>query len=173
MDFDQYYGFSSPKKSSNKILDRQYGTMISNPADEYVISDIKLGEGSFSKVYLAQNIVTEATVVAKVINKKEIHDRNFYNLLMNEARILPHLHHKNIITIYETIEDDDAIIFFMDYYPGGDLSHLMKEHDYLSECMAYTIISQLVDAVQYLHERNIIHRDISGSEHSTSFRILR
>lgn len=160
MDFDQRYGFSSPKKRSNKELARQYGTIIADPINQYEISDVQIGEGAFSTVYLAKNMITGATVVAKVVDKMRLSTPRLYAMIMNEAKILEFLRHKNIITIYHTEEDDTTITFFMDYYPGGDISNFMEEYEYLSECMAFTIISQLVDAVEYLHEHNIIHRDI-------------
>lgn len=160
MEFDEIYGFMSPKKRSDKTLDRQYGTVIAEPANQYKISDIEIGEGSFSKVYLATNTVSGATMVAKVVYKNELLNTQLYEIIMNEAKILTSLRHKNIITIHHTEEDAHTITFFMDYYPGGDLGDFMETHEYLSECMAYNIISQLVDAVQYLHDHNIIHRDI-------------
>jgi serine/threonine protein kinase len=159
MEFDQLYGFSSPKKRSNKELTRQYGTIIAEPDNEFEISNVQIGEGSFSTVYLAKNLHSGATVVAKVINKKVL-DPKIYNNVMKEAKILESLHHKNIITIYHTEENEDTITFFMDYYPGGDIHSFSEEYEYLSECMAFTIISQLVEAVEYLHQHNVIHRDI-------------
>jgi calcium-dependent protein kinase len=75
--------------------------------------------------------------------------------IRNEIDILRRLDHPNIIRLYETFEESNNIYLVLELCSGGDL----YERTY-TEADTILVIQQLLRAVSYLHEKNIIHRDL-------------
>ena len=80
---------------------------------------------------------------------------------MKEIEILKSISHPHIIKLYDVIEDDRHIHLVMEYVSGGSLQqHLRIKSKKFSEEESKKLFKQIVDAVRYLHSKNISHRDI-------------
>ena len=77
-----------------------------------------------------------------------------------EIKILKNTYHYNIIKIYEVIDTKDTICMIMEYAEGGELFNYILERKYLSEDESRKIFQQLIDAISYLHQIGICHRDL-------------
>ena len=92
-------------------------------------------------------------------------DKLEYEHMRTEANLLASLDHPSIIKIYDTYEDEKCLHMIMEICKGGELfDHVMaktrsKEGHY-SEETAAVIVHRVVDAVSYIHECNIVHRDL-------------
>ena len=73
---------------------------------------------------------------------------------------MKNLKHNNIVKILETIETEKYILIIMENIPGGDLLNFVKKRTKLPEKTAKFIFKQLILALKYMHNHNIIHRDI-------------
>lgn len=91
----------------------------------------------------------------KTINVRSI-DNNLMKELHNEINVLRELDHPNIIKAYEVYQMKKSFAIVMEYCSGGDL-YSRKPY---SEEQASTIMKQLTSAIAYMHDKNIIHRDI-------------
>ena len=120
----------------------------------------KIGLGRYGLIKLGYHIEKKRTVAIKMFNKKEMKYEQYLEV-KNEIEILKVTKHKNIIQIYDVIENEDNIYIIMEYYKGGDLLSFMEKRKYkISEIFAANIIYKLTFALIYLKEHNIIHRDI-------------
>jgi serine/threonine protein kinase len=128
-------------RSNKKILD-------------YIITDQLLGRGSYSKVYLGFNIHNDKCAI-KIISSLGL-NISTKDKLLDEAKILKSLNHKNIIKLYDIYEDLDEIYIIMEYCENNLQLILLK----LSEEQAKYYIKQIVNALYYLQNKNIVHRDI-------------
>ncbi|KAJ4295716.1 Protein kinase protein rad53 [Collariella sp. IMI 366227] len=79
----------------------------------------------------------------------------------NEMRIMQRIKHANVVEYIEHIDwDDRLLIIIMEFVGGGDLGRLIAENGPLSETATKTMSRQLLDALGYLHDMNITHRDV-------------
>lgn len=82
-------------------------------------------------------------------------------LLSQEGRLLANLSNDYIVRVFETVTTEDDAIIIMEYCEGGRLFDVLKtSKSYVSERTISHLMEQLLDAVAYLHSKNIIHRDI-------------
>lgn len=81
-------------------------------------------------------------------------------LLENEILILRKVKNRNIVKLYEVYEDSSYIYLVQEYLEGGDLSFLLRQKKKLHEEEAKMIMTDLVNGLEYLHRKLIIHRDI-------------
>ena len=131
-----------------------------NPSKKYKVLDL-LGSGSFGKVFKAVNTLTKNLVAIKKTKKylkKNIDGDETYVNVKNEIEILKKLSHPNIVKIYEVYDIREYYFQINEYCKYTDLYNYFKFH--LSEKQICIILYQILSGVLYLHENNIIHRDI-------------
>ncbi|CAL1531904.1 unnamed protein product [Lymnaea stagnalis] len=125
---------------------------------EYSYGEI-LGEGSFGKVYRAQQLRTGETVAIKEIVKEKAGSSGLRQL-EKEVSIFKKVDHKNIINLKEVIESPKKMYLIMELCKGGDLARLLKKLGHLIEEDTKVIMSSLAEAIKYLHQQGILHRDL-------------
>eukprot|EP00605_Chrysophyceae_sp_TOSAG23-4_P000454 GSChrysophyteH1.ASY1.ANO1.512.1 assembled CDS len=125
---------------------------------DYTIKE-KIGEGSYSSVFLAQNL-KGAQFALKLIPKHLIKSSKLQVNLSNEIRIMRGAAHENIANLKETIVHNKYICLVVEYVAGGDLSKYIRQHVNLSEATALHLLNQLTTGLLFLEEQNIIHRDL-------------
>ena len=125
------------------------------------IIPIELGAGSFGRVYLVKDNLSEKQYALKVINKRKLlQTYGNCKLIHNEIDIHSKLNHPNIIRLYNVSENDEEINILLEYAKNGSLFSLIQKEKGFSEHRAYKYFIQIVNAVYFLHQNNIIHRDI-------------
>lgn len=118
------------------------------------------GSGSFGIVREAVDLKTLKKFAVKTVIKSQFpNDKKIY--LINEIEILMTIEHENIIKCYEIFEDNHSVHFVFDLIEGGDLfDFLINTPQRSIPDKAAEFFSQILDALQYLHHKNIVHRDI-------------
>ena len=120
-----------------------------------------LGKGSFGKVYMASQVLTNRVVAIKCLDKKAVKEESRKNKIMHELLMFKSLSdHANVVQIYEVFENKKYFFFVMEYASGGDLLQLMKRKCRLSESYARGLFIQLVRGLRHIHSKKILHRDI-------------
>ena len=123
-----------------------------------------LGEGSFSKVYLAQHNKTQAQYAIKAIDKRNQENVDEKDYFKREAEIMYRIHHPNIVKLYGHFEDNTYCYFIMEYMSGGNAYSLVPKHGFrkISDQQVASILKDVISATYYLHHMvpPIIHRDI-------------
>ncbi|XP_063094340.1 sperm motility kinase 2B-like [Cavia porcellus] len=117
-----------------------------------------LGEGHFAKVVLAEHVSTRMLVAVKVLQKDKLRP----TAVRREVSILKDLQHPNIIQLLEVSENSTTMFLVMEYARGKDLQRHIKraERQKLQEERARLIFRELLEAVQYCHNRGVIHGDL-------------
>lgn len=130
---------------------------------KYVMGD-KLGEGSYGKVKECLDSVTLQRRAVKIMKRKTLRRiPNGEQNVQREIQLLRRLKHKNVITLYEVYHNDEKgkIYMIMDYCVTG----LQEMLDNAPEkkfpiWQAHTYFVQLVDGLEHLHSRGVVHKDI-------------
>jgi serine/threonine protein kinase len=122
-----------------------------------------LGRGGMGVVWLARDEKLERDVALKFLPDLIIHDRALLNDLKRETRRSLELTHKNIVRIYDFVDDERSACISMEYVDGETLSNLRAEKEQKlfepNELTGWT--SQLCDALDYAHNQaRIVHRDL-------------
>ena len=120
-----------------------------------------LGKGAFGKVNLALHILTGRLVAIKSINKEKITTERQKQKIKLEINIMKKLSKSNnIVKIFETYETKKHICIVMEYICAGDLLSYIKKRSKLHEPVAKFIFKQIILALKFIHDNNIVHRDI-------------
>ena len=120
-----------------------------------------LGKGAFGKVNLALHVLTGRLVAIKSINKTKLMNERQKRKILIETSIMKTLSKSNnIVKIYETYETKKHYCIVMEYICAGDLLSYIKKRGKLTEQVAKFIFKQIVLTLQYIHDHNIVHRDI-------------
>ncbi|CAM9499149.1 MAP/microtubule affinity-regulating kinase 3-like isoform X3 [Lampetra fluviatilis] len=120
-----------------------------------------IGKGNFAKVKLARHILTGREVAIKIIDKTQLNPTSLQKLF-REVRIMKCLNHPNIVKLYEVIETEKTLYLVMEYASGGEVFDYLVAHGRMKEKEARAKFRQIVSAVQYCHQKNIVHRDLKA-----------
>uniref|UniRef100_A0A8C1UBA2 MAP/microtubule affinity-regulating kinase 3 n=1 Tax=Cyprinus carpio TaxID=7962 RepID=A0A8C1UBA2_CYPCA len=120
-----------------------------------------IGKGNFAKVKLARHILTGREVAIKIIDKTQLNPTSLQKLF-REVRIMKGLNHPNIVQLFEVIETEKTLYLVMEYASGGEVFDYLVSHGRMKEKDARAKFRQIVSAVHYCHQKNIVHRDLKA-----------
>ncbi|XP_024283378.2 serine/threonine-protein kinase 10 isoform X1 [Oncorhynchus tshawytscha] len=120
----------------------------------------ELGDGAFGKVYKAQNHTTGALTAAKVM---EVRNEEQLDDYITEIDILAACRHNNILGLLDAIFFEGWLWILVEFCPGGALDDIMLELERgLTEQQISEVCCQTLQALCYLHQHHIIHRDLKA-----------
>ncbi len=129
----------------------------------------EIGRGGMGSVYLALDEVLNRKVAVKElkIDEHKKRDPEAYNTMIRrfkkEAQILAQLNHKNIVSVFDIVEQNQSQYIIMEYLDGSNLEEKLDKEGSLPLLEAVSIIADTCLALDYIHKRNIIHRDVKPS----------
>uniref|UniRef100_A0A6Q2X3E3 non-specific serine/threonine protein kinase n=1 Tax=Esox lucius TaxID=8010 RepID=A0A6Q2X3E3_ESOLU len=114
-----------------------------------------IGKGNFAKVKLARHVLTgkEVRIPYCICSVSK---------LFREVRIMKLLNHPNIVKLFEVIETEKTLYLIMEYASGGEVFDYLVAHGRMKEKEARAKFRQIVSAVQYCHQKCIVHRDLKA-----------
>ncbi|RDL38567.1 Protein kinase-like (PK-like) [Venustampulla echinocandica] len=120
-----------------------------------------IGKGAFAVVYKVTAKFDGVPFAAKELEKRRFMKNGILDQKMDmEMTIMSRITHPHIVQYIEHIDWEDYLYIIMEYIPGGDLGSLIHERGRLPESDVRDVGGQLLDALGYLHEKGITHRDV-------------
>ncbi|KAI9487375.1 MAG: kinase-like domain-containing protein [Benjaminiella poitrasii] len=119
-----------------------------------------LGVGEFGKVKLGKHIKTGQIVAVKLIKKENIDCSTRLDKIRMEIEILKRLNHPYIVKLLTVSESSSCLGMVLEHAQGGELFEYIYKQRYLKEEEACRLFSQLISGVYYMHQKNIVHRDL-------------
>ena len=120
----------------------------------------KIGKGSTSSVYLAQNLVTKAEFAVKCVKKANLVSFSAIESLFREIRIHRKIRHPNICKLFYVYENDDELSLVFEFVSECNLFKLLVKNKKFSESQTQRLIKGLLHILEYLNQKEIVHRDI-------------
>jgi Protein kinase domain len=169
--------FSDPSAYPESLATPTFVTEGLRPGDPlggYRIEAV-IGAGGMGVVYRATDMRLGRPVALKVIVPARSRDERFRSRFLRESQLAASLDHSHIVPVYEAGESDARLYLAMRYVEGTDLRTLLAREAPLDADRALGLLTQVADALDAAHGRDLIHRDVkpanilvteeSGREH--------
>lgn len=119
-----------------------------------------LGTGSFGRVHLVQSKHNQRFYAIKVLKKAQVVKMKQVEHTNDERRMLGEVKHPFLITLWGTFQDARNLYMVMDFVEGGELFSLLRKSGRFPNPVAKFYAAEVTLALEYLHARNIIYRDL-------------
>ncbi|XP_059123848.1 serine/threonine-protein kinase SIK2 isoform X3 [Peromyscus eremicus] len=120
-----------------------------------------LGKGNFAVVKLGRHRITKTEVAIKIIDKSQLDAVNLEKIY-REVQIMKMLDHPHIIKLYQVMETKSMLYLVTEYAKNGEIFDYLANHGRLNESEARRKFWQILSAVDYCHDRKIVHRDLKA-----------
>lgn len=119
-----------------------------------------VSHGAYGKVCLARKKQTRDLFAIKIMDKLKMEEKGVTDLVMNERNILNQIDNDYVVRGVYTFQTSKFLYIVMEYMKGGDFANLLEGIGAFEEDAARFYLAQIVLAVDYLHSKNILHRDL-------------
>lgn len=120
----------------------------------------EIGKGGMGIVYKAHDPLIDRLVALKTIRKDLLDHKEVLLRFQREAQAAGRLTHPNIVAVYEYGEDNEIAFIAMEYVQGRSLKTIFDNKERLDLTVIVRIMSQILGALAYSHEKGVVHRDI-------------
>jgi len=150
------------KKSISSVINFNSDIFIqkfeNDPFYEYSKEKL-IGKGAYGEVYLVKHNITGAIRAMKIIDKNNEEEELTDEEILNEINILKKIDHPNIVKLFEFYSNKSKYYLILEFCEGGNLNQFLNENK-LSEFHVIYIMFQILSAMNYCHNMNILHRDL-------------
>ena len=132
--------------------------------DDYILLKC-LGRGTFGEVFLTTKEGQSEVYATKKMDREYADNPKVSKYLQNEIDILKELNHKNIVRLIDVKITQSHYYLIMEFCNGGSLSDCLKKYQEklnkpFTEEIVQHLMRQIIDGIKYIHNRNIVHRDL-------------
>ncbi|MEH6550811.1 MAG: protein kinase [Pseudomonadales bacterium] len=133
--------------------------ILGKTVNRYEITDA-IGSGAMADVYKAYDPDIDRSVALKILKDEHCVDEEHINRFLREGKAAGALTHPNIVTVHDVGKIDDTPYIMMELLDGQDLGQLLQMGTKFSVISVIKIGMQLASALNYAHDRGVVHRDV-------------
>ncbi|KAK3540425.1 hypothetical protein QTP70_030974 [Hemibagrus guttatus] len=159
---DRMCELNKPKKKEEQSANTtDFSRVITDPVTGKCYCRGKvLGKGGFAKCYELTDLSAGKVFAAKIIPHTRVAKPHQREKINREIELHRGLSHKHIVHFYHHFEDKDNIYILLEYCSRRSLAHILKARKVLTEPEVRYYLKQTVSALKYLHDQEILHRDL-------------
>ncbi len=120
----------------------------------------ELGRGGMGIVYKVKDTALDRLVAFKVLPQTLTENEQAVTNFIREAQAAAKLNHPNIVTVYDTGEQNGRYYIAMEYVEGTTIKEILKRRGPISPSGILHVLMQITEALAYAHEKKVVHRDI-------------
>lgn len=140
-------------------VDEREGSLDEVVGGRYRLID-KVGSGGMAVVYVAEDAVLGRKVAVKRLHADS--PAHAARRFLREAKLAAALSHPNLVTVFDAFPDASNLVIVMEYIDGPDLAEALEPGP-LEEGRALEVLGDVGAALDHIHERGIVHRDVKPS----------
>ena len=118
----------------------------------------RLGSGGMATVFLAEDERLGRKVAVKRLHSDSPEDSSLR--FQREAKLGASLSHPNLVTVFDTVADDEGVLIVMEYVEGDSLAGVLADKERLDPDKVVSVVKAVAAALDYAHENGIVHRDV-------------
>ncbi len=119
-----------------------------------------IARGGMATVYEATDLRLDRTVAIKVMHAAYTNEEDFIRRFQREARSAARLSQDNVVSVFDTGDDNGVLYLVMEYVPGLTLRDAIRKEAPMSPLKALSLIDPVLEALSAAHRAGILHRDI-------------
>jgi serine/threonine protein kinase len=119
-----------------------------------------IGEGGMGSVYRARHVDLEREVALKIVHQVDHADTELMSRFEREMRLCARLQHPGLVVVFDGIHEEHGSFLVMEYVEGPTLDTVLKLRQSLPWQQVAAIGLQLAEALTYLHDNGVVHRDV-------------
>lgn len=154
-------GFNNVNCATSGISDETASEVIIN--EESFITLEEIGSGGFGSVYKVMKKDSEQVYAMKKLNKNNLMSSNMIKYAWSECKTLKSMSHPFIISLEWCFQSKNYIYMIMEFCPYGDFEPVLDYFKKFDEDTAKFYIAEVILAIEYLHLKNIVYRDLKPS----------
>lgn len=128
---------------------------------DYYLGDL-LGRGAYGFVYKGLHATTGDFVAIKKVDKTRLNSKTTSSVT-REVELLKKLDHPSILKIYECMDTEEYLYLVLEFMENGSLVTVLEKFGPLPESLVIIYVYQALIGLKYLHENNVLHRDIKAA----------
>eukprot|EP00039_Didymoeca_costata_P010342 m.139276 g.139276 ORF g.139276 m.139276 type:complete len:506 (+) comp14793_c0_seq5:784-2301(+) len=148
----------SPTSQSGEVSPTVTRGHVPGYSDFEVIK--RISRGAFGNVFLARKIDTGHLYAMKVMDKALLRTKNMVDQVVTERDAMALVNNEFCVKLYYSFRSASAMFLVMEYMVGGDLASLLEVVGYFEDGMTRMYLSEMILALEYLHQHGIVHRDL-------------
>ncbi|KIJ45527.1 hypothetical protein M422DRAFT_166302 [Sphaerobolus stellatus SS14] len=156
------------KSALSATPDSPSGVPNQKPIFKWIKGDL-IGKGTYGRVYLALNATAGEMMAVKQVelpktesDRDDIRQKQVVDALLSESETLKDLDHPNIVQYLGFEHSADHLSIFLEYVPGGSIGGCLRKHGKFDREVVKSFTQQVVEGLEYLHNRGILHRDLKA-----------
>ena len=151
--------FSTPAKQKNRATKKKVCRVEGIVKRDKWTLGSQIGAGSFGVVHIGMNTATGTLMAVKTFKMEP----SIMEDVRREIELMRSLDHPNIVRYYGAQRNKKSLHIFQEWVPAGSVASMLRKFGPFGLCVIRRYLSQTLSGLAYLHENNIMHRDIKGS----------
>ncbi|EAR97218.2 Serine/Threonine kinase domain protein (macronuclear) [Tetrahymena thermophila SB210] len=147
--------------NNQSIVSNLHSQSILNHTSQYIVHGL-IGKGAFAEVFLVEERKTGKQFALKMLHKQKIIEQNMYKYAITERNILQLVDHPFIVKMHKAFQTKDKLFFLLENGKRGDILQHLKFEKKFSESKAQFYAAEVLLALEYLHNHDIIYRDLKA-----------